>query len=156
MYSTVHITSDPTIPTGMSRCGFFASCAAVDTASNPMYAKKITPAPRATPDHPNCPNSPRFGGTNGCQFAAEIAGCFQRYPATIAMNVSTVPTFMNTTVVLTFADSRTPITKIVVMIAITTYASRSITPRVCGNVAGSTPACASTGPIVAIGDHNPW
>ncbi|MBX6332202.1 MAG: winged helix-turn-helix domain-containing protein [Gemmatimonadaceae bacterium] len=30
----------------MSFCGFFASCAAVDTASNPMKAKKITPAPR--------------------------------------------------------------------------------------------------------------
>ncbi len=32
---------------GMSRLGFLASCAAVETASNPMKAKKTTPpAPR--------------------------------------------------------------------------------------------------------------
>jgi len=36
MYKTVHITSDPRIPIGMSLCGFFDSCAAVDTASKPM------------------------------------------------------------------------------------------------------------------------
>ena len=30
------------MPIGMSRCGFFASCAAVETASNPIYAKNIT------------------------------------------------------------------------------------------------------------------
>ena len=36
MYSTVQIASEPRMPIGMSRCGFFASCAAVDTASNPM------------------------------------------------------------------------------------------------------------------------
>ena len=38
---------------GMSRCGFLASCAAVETASKPMYAKKITPAARSTPPQPN-------------------------------------------------------------------------------------------------------
>jgi hypothetical protein len=34
------------MPRGMSRCGLRASCAAVETASKPMYAKKITAAPR--------------------------------------------------------------------------------------------------------------
>ena len=32
------------MPIGMSRFGFFASCAAVDTASKPMNAKNTTPA----------------------------------------------------------------------------------------------------------------
>jgi len=41
----------------MSRWGFLASCAAVETASNPMYAKKITPAPLSIPLIPNLPNS---------------------------------------------------------------------------------------------------
>ena len=36
MYSTVQISSDPMMPMGMSFCGFFASWAAVLTASNPM------------------------------------------------------------------------------------------------------------------------
>ena len=36
MYSTVQMTSDPRMPIGMSRFGFFVSCAAVDTASNPI------------------------------------------------------------------------------------------------------------------------
>jgi hypothetical protein len=40
---------------GISRFGFLASCAAVETASNPMYAKKITPAAVAMPDHPKLP-----------------------------------------------------------------------------------------------------
>jgi len=38
------------MPMGISLCGFFASCAAVETASKPIYAKKITAAPRAMPD----------------------------------------------------------------------------------------------------------
>ena len=33
------------MPMGMCFCGFLASCAAVETASKPIYAKKITPAP---------------------------------------------------------------------------------------------------------------
>jgi hypothetical protein len=53
------------MPMGMSRCGFLASCAAVETASNPMYAKKITAAARNTPLIPNSPNVPVFGGMNG-------------------------------------------------------------------------------------------
>ena len=36
MYSTVQIASEPRMPMGMSRCGFLASPAAVETASKPM------------------------------------------------------------------------------------------------------------------------
>ena len=32
----VQITSEPRMPMGISFCGFFASCAAVETASKPM------------------------------------------------------------------------------------------------------------------------
>jgi len=55
------------MPMGMSRCGCLASCAAVDTASKPMYAKKMTPAPRNTPLQPNSRNVPVFAGTYGRQ-----------------------------------------------------------------------------------------
>jgi len=40
------------MPIGMSRLGFFASCAAVETASNPMKAKKTTPAAPRIPMMP--------------------------------------------------------------------------------------------------------
>ena len=36
IYSTVQIISEAMMPMGRSRCGFLASCAVVDTASNPM------------------------------------------------------------------------------------------------------------------------
>src|SRR2546422_1041648 len=70
MYSNVQMSSDPMMPIGMSRCGFFASCAAVLTASNPMYAKKTIAAPVKTPLQPNSPatGTPSLtvcGGMNG-------------------------------------------------------------------------------------------
>src|SRR5712671_1253612 len=77
-YKIVQITSEPRIPIGISFCGFFDSCAAVETASNPMYAKKITAAPRATPDQPYFPNSPVLSGTKGCQFLTATSGCLAR------------------------------------------------------------------------------
>jgi hypothetical protein len=40
------------MPIGMSRFGFLASCAAVDTASKPMNAKKTTPAAPRMPRTP--------------------------------------------------------------------------------------------------------
>ena len=36
MYSAVQISSEAMIPIGKSRCGFFASCAVVETASKPI------------------------------------------------------------------------------------------------------------------------
>jgi hypothetical protein len=65
----VQMTSDPKMPIGMSRCGRFASCAQVETASKPMKAKNTTEAPLSTPLHPNSPNAPVLSGTKGCQFA---------------------------------------------------------------------------------------
>ncbi len=41
MYSTVQIRRERIMPIGKSRCGFLASCAVVETASKPMYAKNI-------------------------------------------------------------------------------------------------------------------
>ena len=40
------------IPKGMSRPGFLHSSAHVETASNPMYAKKMMAAPPAMPEKP--------------------------------------------------------------------------------------------------------
>ena len=57
---TVHTIRLAMIPIGMSRCGFLASSAAVDTASKPMYAKKMMAAALEIPANPF--------GANGCQF----------------------------------------------------------------------------------------
>jgi len=54
----VHTTRLAMIPIGMSRCGFLHSSAAVETASNPMYAKKMSAAPVPMPVQPF--------GANGC------------------------------------------------------------------------------------------
>ena len=41
---------------GISLLGFFASCAAVETASKPMNAKNTIAAPPNTPPHPHLKN----------------------------------------------------------------------------------------------------
>src|SRR5215472_8596480 len=114
MYRTVQITSDPRMPNGRSFCGFFASCAAVETASKPIYAKKTTLAPRIMPDHPYSPKCPRFFGMNGCQFADMCAGCPKAYTVAMPMKNSTTDTLIITAALLKFADSRTPTTSTVV------------------------------------------
>ena len=53
------------MPIARSRCGRRASSAWVEIESNPMYAKKIRPAPSATPRQPlvfvqERPPVPRF------------------------------------------------------------------------------------------------
>src|SRR5947208_737537 len=106
------------MPTGMSFCGLRASCAATDTASNPIYAKKITPAPRSTPLQPYSPNEPAFGGINGCQFA-ELT-----YAAPPRMTMITTPTLTMTIAVLTLADSLMPITIRMVTAAVIITAGR--------------------------------
>src|SRR2546422_5298629 len=100
----VQTTSEPRMPTGMSFCGFFASWAATDTASNPMYAKKMTPAPRRMPLHPYSPNLPAFSGMNGCQLAGFT------YAAPPTMTISTTASLTRTIAELTLADSLMPIT----------------------------------------------
>src|SRR6185312_1290172 len=101
-YRMVQMTSDTMMPIGMSRCGLRASCAAVDTASNPMNAKKITPAPRSTPLQPYSPKWPALGGMKGCQFARLM------YAAPNATNNSRTTTLITTMTVLSPADSRIP------------------------------------------------
>src|SRR5207248_11512790 len=128
MYSTVQISSEPMMPIGMSFCGFFASCAAVLTASNPMYAKNTRPAPAITPVQPNAPRSPVLGGMKGCQ----LAGFTARTAAT--MKSRTTATLMKTMTLLTFADSLMPTTSRVVTIAMMITAGRLNTAGVvhCG------------------------
>src|SRR6267378_1568340 len=113
MYSTVQISNDPMMPIGISFCGFLASCAAVLTASNPMYAKNTIAAPVNTPLQPNSPGTATpsltvCGGMNGCQLSGLMAW------AANTMNRRTTATFTNTMMLLKFADSLMPITSRVV------------------------------------------
>ena len=62
MYKIVHKTSVPIIAIGKSLCGFLVSSAAVEIASNPMYAKKITNAPVKMPSKPFGANGTQFSG----------------------------------------------------------------------------------------------
>src|SRR5204862_6344022 len=78
-YRTVQTTSDPRMPMGMSRLGFFVSCAAVDTASNPMNAKNTTPAAPRIPMMPPywcvTPSGVTYGagaGIQGVWFAGRV------------------------------------------------------------------------------------
>jgi hypothetical protein len=51
-YSNVQMIRLAIIPIGRSRCGFLVSSAVVETASNPMKAKKTMAAPLMTPPKP--------------------------------------------------------------------------------------------------------
>src|SRR5690348_8087579 len=119
------MTSEPRIPKGMSFCGFFASCAAVDTASNPMYAKNTSVAPCIMPDHPNDPKLPVFLGIKGCQFTVIADQWPVAYHAASPMKISTTETLIMTAVLLKFADSLTPITRIAVITTIAAIAKMS-------------------------------
>jgi hypothetical protein len=55
------MASEPIMPIGMSFWGLRHSSAAVETASKPMYAKKIRAAPVPMPAQPL--------GAKGCQLA---------------------------------------------------------------------------------------
>jgi hypothetical protein len=77
------------------------------TTSKPIYAKKIKPAPRKIPLHPNSPKCPVLGGMNGFQFS----GC--TYCSPKRMNRSTTASFNTTIRLLTLADSLIPMTRMV-------------------------------------------
>ena len=96
---------------GMSRCGFLASCAAVLTASKPMYAKKTIAAPATTPLKPKCSRSPVLGGMKGCQLSGFTCG------AANTMKRITTASLMTTITLLTVADSLMPTTSKVVTMA---------------------------------------
>ena len=82
------------IPIGMSRCGFFVSSAVVETASNPMKAKKTIAAPLITPEKPL--------GMNGCQFV----GLTKKAPKEIKKTTTAILAI--TTTLLVRALSRMP------------------------------------------------
>src|SRR2546426_5039759 len=134
----------------MSSCGFFASCAAVLAASNPMYAKTTIPAPVITPDQPNSPRVPVFGGMKGCQLAGFTA-C-----AAPMMKSSTTATFTNTMTLLTLADSLMPMTSSVVMMAMMMMAGRLNTAVTCGRVLGSMPRADTVCNSASVTAFQPW
>ena len=61
-YNSVQSSNVPIIAIGKSLCGFLVSSAAVDIASKPIYAKKITNAPIKTPSKPFGINGVQFSG----------------------------------------------------------------------------------------------
>jgi hypothetical protein len=101
MYSTVQTASEPRMPIGMSRCGFFASPAAVDTASKPTYEKNTMVAARKMPPQPNVPG-PSEAGMNGCQLAGLITWMAK------ARNSRITVTLIVTMIELTNADCVMP------------------------------------------------
>src|SRR5215212_4643447 len=100
-YSNVQMTSEAMMPMGRSRLGFFASSAVVDTASNPMYAKKTTAAPVMTPEKPY--------GMNGDQFSGFT------YVNPTRMKNATAASLIATIAALNSALSRTPTTSSTMM-----------------------------------------
>ena len=98
------------MPIGMSRPGLRHSSAAVETASNPMKAKKIRLAPIQTPVNPF--------GMNGDQFEGFT------YIAPTTMKKTRMRSFSTTITLLNRADSFTPMTSIHVTKATTPPASR--------------------------------
>src|SRR3954470_17038943 len=93
-YKIVQITRVAMIPMGMSRFGFLASSAAVDTESNPMYVKKMMEPPVSTPPQPF--------GMKGCQFS----GFTSDAPAITKAKMA--PIFRITIALFAFADSLMP------------------------------------------------
>src|SRR4026209_1296013 len=92
------------MPIGMSRCGFLASCEAVETASKPIYAKNTTATPRRTPLQPKIPG-PWFGGMNapsGLLIVTQLCVSMNAKPATI--NATTIATLITTMTLLTLVD----------------------------------------------------
>src|SRR5438128_8978586 len=127
-YSTVQTISDAMMPRGMSRCGFFASSAAVLTASNPMYEKKMIAAPTLMPFNP-------FGAKLGV-----VHSSGRMYLSPTNRNNPMIPTLIATITVFTRADSLVPMTRSQVMRATIASAGRLKTigmgPR-CGAAASS-------------------
>src|SRR6185369_2897047 len=80
--------------------------------------------PRSTPDQPNEPLAPVFGGRNGCQCAVSTY-------AAPAMTTSTIATTLSVTiVVLTPADVFEPASRIAMQRRVTSTAGRLIQPPV--------------------------
>ena len=102
------------MPMGRSRCGFLASCAVVDTASNPIYAKKMYAAPAPIPEKPY--------GAKLCQSLPQFEKFTYLMPR--MMTNSTTDNLIATIVALKRALSLMPTTRIQVMIRAITNAGR--------------------------------
>ena len=109
------------MPKGMSFCGLRASEAAVETVSNPKYAKKRIEAARSTPCQPYA-KPPSFGGTSGCQLCGSMA------PAPTATNVASTNVLTTTRMLLTNADSETPSTSTTPITAVAATATTLAPP----------------------------
>ena len=90
-------------PTGMLRCGFLVSSAAVATASKPTYAKKIEAAAPATPT-PSPVVSRKPLGAKGWKLAPLMTGTARM------TNTVKATTLMATRTEFTVALSRVPMT----------------------------------------------
>src|SRR5262245_17847051 len=91
--------SDAMIPVGISFWGFLASSEAVETASNPMYEKKMIAAPAPIPFIP-------LGEKDG------VVHCVVWTKLTpTAMNSRMIPILIETISVLTHAVSVVPMTR---------------------------------------------
>src|SRR5688572_28404529 len=97
------------MPIGMSQLGFLASCAAVETASNPMNAKNTTPAAPTIPQKP--PNlcvvpSAVVNSPAGGMYGVWLAGSTKLQPS--AMTRTTIATLVITIRLFTHADCWVP------------------------------------------------
>src|ERR1700681_4738516 len=143
IYKTVQISSDAIIPIGKSRCGFFASCAVVETASNPIYAKNMYAAPTLIPLKPI--------GAKLCQSLPQFATDTYREPN--PMTNSTTETLITTIVELNRALSLMPTTRIAVMTSAMTKAGKLkpiSVPKIRGAFISSCARCNKSGDCVAM------
>src|SRR2546425_10286300 len=111
-YNPVQIINEAMIPRGMSRCGSLASSAAVLTASNPMYEKKMIAAPTLMPLRP-------CGAKLGV-----VHSSGRMYLRPTNRNSAMIPTLIATMTVFTRADSLVPMTSSQVMNATIASAGR--------------------------------
>src|SRR5687768_11548480 len=127
MYSTVQINRLMMMPNGMSFAGFFVSSAAVDTASNPMYAKKMIAAAALTPLNPLGEKPPVAG-------LFQLSGLIRNTP--MARKNRMIPTLSTTIALVVLADSLMPMTRMIVTTKTTSAAGRLMMsgrpPKICG------------------------
>jgi hypothetical protein len=156
MYSRVTIASEPKMPIGMLRCGFFVSSAVVATTSKPMKAKNTMAAAAATPPQPNTLGSrpkrvwtsgrssaepcsaeaPCEGGTKGTQLETFT----RKMPA--MMTAKTTISLIAVTTWFTREETFTPTTRIAVMASTSRPAGRLMNPpSAVATASGSAAGC---------------
>src|SRR5437762_12850396 len=104
-----------TMPNGMSLPGSRVSSAAVETASNPMYEKKMMAAAALIPAKP-------FGANPPVPGLVQFDGLMRNAPT--AMKNRMMPTLSSTIALLALADSLMPMTRMTVSNSTTATAGR--------------------------------